>query len=315
MGSFLKQYLWVLDLLTIFLCAFFGAKLTNVYLGQWFGADQEGLKPPAIEETTNLSVVAPPFSDYKIIAERNIFDSTELPPEEPPPDLNATAVPTGEAVKTGLTIKVVGVLVVGAGMDDRSSATIAGGEGGQTDTYAVGSENGFAPSTKLTKVKPDRIEFVHSGRLEYALIEENGVESIFGPPPSLTASSPTVPQASKEPVPAGQGIKKSGENKFVIDHKEVQNALSNMEQLYTDIRAVPNFAGGKVLGMKILSVKQGSIFDKLGLQRGDILERINNQELDVKRGFEIFNQLKDEKRLVLDVVRQGANQTVEYEIR
>ena len=311
MGSFLKQYLWVLDLVTILLCAFFGAKLTNVYLGQLITVE----KPVTPAAETQMAEALPqsqaPASDYKIISERNIFDSTELPPTETPADV-ANAVPTGEAVKTTLPIKVMGVLVVGAGTDERSSATIDGGQNA-VDTYAVGTENGFAPGTKLTKVKPDRIEFAHNGRLEYAPVEAEMGESIFGPPPATLTATPQQPQA---PAPEpGQAVKKTGENKFVIDQKEVQNALTNIDQLYTEIRAVPNFAGGKVSGMKILSVKQGSIFDKLGLQRGDILEKINGMELDVKRGFEIFGQLKDEKHLSLDLVRQGANQSFEYEIR
>ncbi|MBI4126951.1 MAG: hypothetical protein HY465_05605 [Deltaproteobacteria bacterium] len=67
--------------------------------------------------------------------------------------------------------------------------------------------------------------------------------------------------------------------------------------------------------MKILSVKNGSIFAKLGIQRGDILERINGMELDVKQGFAIFSQLKDAKQLAVDLVRQGQPVTMEYEIR
>jgi len=67
--------------------------------------------------------------------------------------------------------------------------------------------------------------------------------------------------------------------------------------------------------MKILSVRSGSLFSKLGLQRGDILQRINGIELDVRKGFEIFNQLKDQKSLTVDLIRQGSNQTFEYEIR
>ncbi|OGQ05191.1 MAG: hypothetical protein A2W61_05890 [Deltaproteobacteria bacterium RIFCSPLOWO2_01_44_7] len=313
MGGLLKQYLWVLDLVTILFCSFFAAKLTSVYLSRLIEVERPLAKLVVAESTTTAARTTPPASDYKIIVERNIFDSTELPPEEPPPDVALTAPITGEALPTTLGIKVMGVLVVGKGVDERSSATIEGGQGGAAvDTYAVGTENGFAPGTKLTKVKPDRIEFIHNGRLEYALVEDEGGESIFGPPPAMTTAATPV---SSAPVEPGQAIKKTGENKFVIDQKEVQNALINVDQLYTEIRAVPNFAGGKVSGMKILSVKQGSIFDKLGLQRGDILEKINGQELDVKRGFEIFGQLKDEKRLTLDLVRQGANQSFEYEIR
>ncbi|MDP2600735.1 MAG: type II secretion system protein GspC [Deltaproteobacteria bacterium] len=312
MSELIKQYLWILDLLAVVLCAFFGAKLVSTYLGEVIEMDGARLQSGAPVVSMAAESGPPPASDYKIIVARNVFDSTELPPEVPPADA-AMAVPTGEAVKTGLSIRVVGVLVVGAGTDERSSATIEGGERGAVDTYSVGTENGFAPNTKLTRVQPDRIVFVNSGRLEYALIEEETGGNIFGPPVETVAAIPeTRPQAPAGPA---QAIKKTGENKFVIDQKEVQNALGNVERLYTEIRAVPNFAGGKVSGMKILSVKQGSLFDKLGLQRGDILEKINGMELDVKRGFEIFNTLKDEKRLTLDLVRQGSNQTFEYEIR
>jgi len=311
MLSLLKQYLWALNLVAILFCSYFSAKLTNLYVESKISVDQVAFKPAAVPKEAAVAKATLPSSTYKVILERNIFDSTELPPDEAPAITETNANPTGEAVKTSLNIKVMGVMVVGEGKDPRSSATIAD-QGGKTDTYAVGDENGFAPNTKLTHVQPNRIEFIHTGRLEFALIEEEGGGSIFGPPLETTLPKPTLPTEGKAP---GDGIKKEGENKFVIDQAEVQNALANMERLYTDIRAVPNFAGGKVLGMKILSVKQGSLFDKLGLQRGDILQRINGLELDVKRGFEIFNQLKNETHLTVDVVREGKNQTFDYEIR
>ncbi len=95
----------------------------------------------------------------------------------------------------------------------------------------------------------------------------------------------------------------------------MNNALSNIDKLYTEIRAVPSFQGGKMSGMKILSVKRGSVFDKLGLRRGDVLQKINGMELDVRKGFQIFNQLKDSKAITLDLIRQGQPRTFEYEIR
>lgn len=316
MLSLLKQYLWILNLITILLCSYFTAKLTNLYIESKISIEELGVKPSATARKEEGARETVPFSDFQVILDRNIFDSTELPPEEPPEiSEEGTQIPAGIAVKTGLSIQVVGVMVVGSGKDPRSSATITGGtgRGASVDTYAVGDENGFAPNTKLIRVQPDRIEFIHKNRLEFALFEEEGVASIFGPPKEgeqVATATPVAP-AGKE----GEGVKKEGEGKFVIDQAEVQNALNNIERLYTEIRAVPNFAGGKVSGMKILSVKQGSLFDKLGLQRGDILQRINGLELDVKRGFEIFNQLKSETHLSVDVVRQGRNQSFEYDIR
>lgn len=308
MVELLKQYLWVLDLFAILLTSFFGAKLTAVYLGQIISAPQKAAKPQVVVSTLAAEPQIAPFEDYKIIMERNIFDSEEST-AAPSEGETAPALPSGEPVKTGLAIKVLGVLMLGKGEDSRSSATVQGSSG--TDTYAVGDENGFAPNTQLIRVQPDRIIFANAGRLEFAPFGEEEELNIFGPPQEIPTptTGPTTASLPREV------IKSEGEGKFVIDKGEVDNALSNLERLYTEIRAVPNFAGGKVSGMKILSVKQGSLFDKLGLQRGDVLEKINGMELDVKKGLEIFNQLKSERSLTVDLIRQGTKKSFEYDIR
>ncbi len=313
----MKQYVWVIDVLAVLFCAFFAAKITSVYIAKSVEISRVlEVSPPPSPAASDQGLEASE-NDYKVVINRNIFDSSEVPAEVTPEQQaqgTEEAAMNGEAVKTSLGIKVFGVLVVGSGTDERSSATVQGTGGNAViDTYAVGTKDGFAPSTKLTRVRPDRIEFVNGNRLEYALLEEEGGGSIFGPPPQTVGGTETVASAPR--AETGPLVKAAGENKFVIDQAEVDNAMKNLDQLYTEVRAVPNFAGGKVSGVKILSVKQGSLFDKLGLRRGDILERINGMELDVKKGFEIFGTLKDEKRLTLDLVRQGQNQTVEYEIR
>lgn len=314
MRSVFKQYSWAFEIAAVIFCSFFLAKIVGVYLGKALEMKRSiaVLKPA---EQAALKIERPSESDYKIILERNVFDSAELPVEEVPEEAGeeGMAIPSGEAVKTSLDIKVIGVLVVGEGRDSRSSATVAG-PGGKSapEVYAVGEEESFAPNTKLTKVAPDRIEFLNGGRLEYAEVGIEFGENIFGLPPK----GPLV--ASKGPakrVPGGPLISTEGAGKYTIDQGEIDNALNNLDRLYTEIRAVPNFVNGKVSGMKILSVKKGSVFAKLGLRRGDILQRINGIELDVRKGFEIFNQLKDQKSLTVDLIRQGSPQTFEYEIR
>ncbi|PIU55657.1 MAG: hypothetical protein COS89_06830 [Deltaproteobacteria bacterium CG07_land_8_20_14_0_80_38_7] len=315
MSSLLKQYSWLFDLIAVLLCSFFLANIVGVYLGDVleFKRSIAVLNKPELETEKKAK---PEFTAYEIIVERNIFDSTATKPDESNQADNIDKEPmitTGEAVKTSLDIKVIGVLVVGDGRDSRSSATIVAGGKGDAQVYAVGAVESFAPNTRLTLVSPSRIEFLNNNRLEYAEVGlEEGV-SIFGPPPV----GEKVAEATK---PSEHGDSKhlinfEGSGKYTIDQAEVANALNNLDKLYTDIRAVPNFANGKVSGMKILSVRSGSLFSKLGLQRGDILQRINGIELDVRKGFEIFNQLKDQKSLTVDLIRQGSNQTFEYEIR
>ncbi len=314
MSSIFKQYSWLVDLIAVLFCSFFLAKITGVYLGKTLEL-KRSIGVLKTVETGPEEVKRPDISEYKVILERNIFDSTEMAAAEAEAagEGQEELSPTGEAVKTSLDLKVIGVLVVGEGRDSRSTSTIVGpgGKGGPA-VFAVGDVESFAPNTKLTRVAPDRIEFLNGGRLEYAEVGGEQGPSIFGPPPIGEAVAAKAAPAEKKEGPL---VKTEGGGKFTIDQKEIENALSNLDKLYTDIRAVPNFEGGKVSGMKILSVKGGSLFSKIGLQRGDILQRINGIELDVRKGFEIFNQLKDQKTLTVDLVRQGSQQTFEYEIR
>lgn len=320
MGGVIRQYSWVADLVGIVFCSLLLAKITGVYLGRALEIKRSVgvLKTP---ETVSAERKQADISEYRVIIERNIFDATirttEGQGQEGRGLVEETEILTGEAVKTSLNLTVLGVLVVGDGRDKRSSTTISGGKdrgagGIIPGVYAVGDENekSFTQNTKLTRVQPDRIEFINSGRLEYAEVASEFGETIFGPPKAETV-------AAKEPEtkPKESLVKKETPGKFTVDQREIDEALQNLDRLYTDIRAVPNFSGGKVSGMKILSIKGDSLFAKLGLRRGDILQRINGVELDVKKGFEIFNQLKEQKNLTLDLIRQGQQTTMEYEIR
>ena len=72
-------------------------------------------------------------------------------------------------------------------------------------------------------------------------------------------------------------IQVTGENEYLIDRSEVDEALENMSQLFTQIRAVPHFEGGQSTGFRLFAIRSGSLFDKIGLKNGDIIQEINGK--------------------------------------
>ena len=310
----LKQYSCIINVVFVLVVAFFAAKIANVYIGRALEIQKSiGIMRRA-EDSARIDLKKD-RNEYEVITDRDIFDSseTQVSEAEGASEEEVDYTPGGEAVRTSLSIKVLAVLVIGEGKDKRSSATIDGGKSGGIDVYGVNDDKSFSPGTRIVQIKPNRIEFVRNGRLEYAeLIDEMG-ESIFGMPKDSTGA--VALKSTSGEKESGDAIEKVGEGQYVIDQREIENAIQNLDKLYTQIRAIPNFQGGRVVGMKVLSVRPDSVFAKLGLRRGDVLQRINGIDLDVRRGFEIFGQLKDQKSLTLDLVRGGSNQTVEYEIR
>ena len=96
---------------------------------------------------------------------------------------------------------------------------------------------------------------------------------------------------------------------------DIESAMENLDQLFTQIRAVPYTKDGKISVLKLLSVKGDSLFAKLGLKRGDVLEKINGKELDVQQGMALFNSLKSENKINLELIRRGKPQTLEYDVQ
>jgi len=57
-------------------------------------------------------------------------------------------------------------------------------------------------------------------------------------------------------------------------------------------------------------------FDKIGLQTNDVLQRINGVELrDPGMLLSLFQQLRNERTIRVDLVRNTQRQTLTYDIR
>jgi general secretion pathway protein C len=118
-------------------------------------------------------------------------------------------------------------------------------------------------------------------------------------------------------APSGDGgIQSRGETEFQIDRAEVDKAMENMNQLFTQIRAVPHFQDGKSAGFRLFAIRRDSIFDKIGLKNGDIISRINGNELsDPARAMSLIQELRNEGRIAVEVTRNREPTTLNYEIR
>lgn len=314
MSFYLKKYMWIISLMAVAICSYFLARMTTNLIAMQFEGEMAPPSYPMHEKEKGAKKFeALELEDFEPILKRNIFDSRDVGLVSKPAEGETTDKPVevgGEAVPTSLKIKLVSTFSVGKGEDKRSTCVVSSGSGkGKEDIYTVNDEKQFAPDTRVVRILYDRVEFVNKNRLEYIELEDFTKGIAMNVPPRREEREDR--RRDKKDV----GVEKQSEGAYVIDRAEVDEAIANLDKLYTQIRAVPHFHEGRPNGLKLLSVRSGSIFSKLGLRRGDILQRINGLELDIKRGLEIFNQLKSETRITIDLERRGGRQTLDYEIR
>ncbi len=125
-----------------------------------------------------------------------------------------------------------------------------------------------------------------------------------------------VPASFKTPSGNGDGIRQVSKDRYVLDRREVNEATENLPKLLTKARIVPNFTDGSPDGFRIFAINKDSLYAKIGLQNGDVVHRVNDIEVKDPQNFlQVFQQLKDESNIRVDLVRNNQKETFSYEIR
>lgn len=164
--------------------------------------------------------------------------------------------------------------------------------------YHIGDQ--VADSGQLIDVQRSGILIRQGEQEEFLpmrLSEGTGSESL----PVASASRPGIPDPKR---------------RIVLDRREVNAAVSNLSKLLSEARATPHFVDGKVAGYQIVPITQDSFFSRIGLLSGDILKRVNGVDVrDPGQVLTLFQQVKDERTVKVDIVRQEQPTTLVYEIR
>jgi general secretion pathway protein C len=163
---------------------------------------------------------------------------------------------------------------------------------------------------RINQKLPDGSAIVQVLRNKVALKRSDGVIV------NLDLEDDTKIVSMKAAGAGNEGVKKLSGGKFMVDQKEVLASTENMNQILTQARAVPYLEQGKTVGFKISEIVPGSIYEKIGLVNGDVIQKVNSQEVDdPAKFFQLYQGLRNERNISIDLIRSGQRQTLNYEIR
>ncbi|MCK8503464.1 type II secretion system protein GspC [Myxococcus fulvus] len=111
-------------------------------------------------------------------------------------------------------------------------------------------------------------------------------------------------------------IRRVGEHAYEVPGRYLELDRWTGGSTLSDARMVPAFKDGKAQGFKVLSIRKGSLYEKLGLQNGDVLQRINGMRLDsLEKAMETYMLLKSQRRLEVELERGGASVRKVYDVQ
>jgi len=203
-----------------------------------------------------------------------------------------TVASSATASTSGLHLK--GVVAPTPGV--AASAIFSTGSGKDIAVF-IGHE--VQPGVKLTEVHPD-----------YAIVSRAGVPERIDLESRKSVASASTP-ASRS-VGFKLNVSRTGTNSFSLSRKELDEALRDPNQLnYLGQIGMP--PGG---GVRMEQAPPGSLAQKLGLQPGDVIKKLNGQLVastgDLARLYTQFNTLSS---IQAEVQRGGSTVQLFYSIQ
>ncbi len=218
------------------------------------------------------------LSDYSSILDRGLFGEGKGP----------SSGPAAETIAYKLIGTIEGEQFAGAVLEDSTGQAF----------YRIDQK--LPDGSAITKVMRDKVSIRRSDGVTVNLevVDETKIISI------------------QKPGAAGPGVRKLSDSRFMVDQKEVLASTENMNQILTQARALPYQEQGKTVGFRISEIVPGSIYEKIGLQNGDVIQRVNSQDVDdPAKFFQLYQGLRNERSISIDLLRSGQRQTLNYEIR
>lgn len=306
-ASYIDKYIWVLNVILLVFLAWAAAKTTSTAVRAHHSQPDKvrAWIPPRPEETSGDEGFP---TSVELIEERNIFNAKV---EE------ESAGEKGEAQQTvrqgPLNLELLGV-AIGPGW---AFATINDKKTREKYVVSIGEE--VEPEVRVASIEPDRVVFERAdGALEEIFL-------VFSQKRTVTRSTQR-PQQKRYldgfPTDEGGGdygkmVKAVSDTEYVIDREGFQAAMSNINEIVTQARMVPNFTPDRqVNGFRIFRVKPRSVFRELGLRNGDVIQEVNGIKLDdPTKGLELFQTLRDQSNFTINLKRGNQKMTFTYTVK
>jgi len=292
-----KRYLWIKNIIFLIASSYLMANIVQTIILSRL--PKSNLLEINQAKASSPDLAAKSLNTYSLISRKNIFNSQSS---------GDTASGQGKGQKsneplkkTELNIKLVGTVV---GSHDSSFAIIEDNSTQKQELYQI--DDMLQDQARIVNIERCRLIVVREGQQEVLECLEQEEK---GKPVSKTV-------AYAAPSSNYSGVKKLSESDYLVDEKEVENALTNINQLMTQIRIVPNFQDGKTNGFKVFAIKPDSVFATIGLKNGDIIQKVNERDLTTPdKAFQSFQELRNERNLSLEITRSGERKTLNYQIR
>lgn len=218
----------------------------------------------------------------------------------PGPVAETLSQPSDDPAPTrcGLAVKLIGTLSgvarrwVVASLDVR----------GKAHSYGIGDE---IEGASIIDIERDRVIVWNQSRQEF--IDR-------GAPTEAIRSEATPGTPARQGI--GASIRTLSPTEYEVPRAELDSILGDIDTIATQARSVPVIKDGRMQGLRLFGIRPESVYQRLGIGNGDVITRINGEQLDsMSKGLQLFARLRDTRRIDIEFERSGTPTRKTYYVR
>ncbi|HEU4385882.1 MAG TPA: type II secretion system protein GspC [Anaeromyxobacteraceae bacterium] len=320
---YLRKYGWTAKLALLFAAAWLAAKIVNTAVGAV-------IRPTPRLDLAGLPASAPRAQMWSQLDVNRLYPLIGQKPPPPPSEEPGSAAPPppprtcGDRMAPPTKSGLRALLVAGVVAEDPrwSIASITDLTSRDTRIYGIGDPVLGAPLLSVERIRDER-DGTGRGFKVVAIVCNDGQKEFldFEPEggPVLAASGPNLGVYPTVPAPPPgapmEGVKPLGDNRYEVKHSVIEGTLSNMNAIATQARIVPSFKNGIANGFKLFSIQPGSLYAAIGVENGDVVQKINGYEINSPdKALEIYQKLRESRHITLEIERNGQAIRKEYNV-
>ncbi len=232
-----------------------------------------------------------PFNDYRPILTRDLFETTKTPL----PAAAKTEVNLDDMEQTKLNLKLWGTVT---GSEEQAYAVIEDTQKRQQNLYRVGDS---IQNAIVKMIRRAKVVLQVDGRDEILSMEE------------IKQGSGRRSYRSERREPSQRSTRTQ---RVSMKRSMINNAINDVSKLMTQVKIQPHMEEGQPDGLAISNIKPNSIFRRMGLRNGDILKKVEGQDIrTVDDALRLYDSMKSADRVSVVIERRGSLRTIDYSIR
>lgn len=290
-----ERHITALNFLLVAALAYFAALSVNDIVARSLAP-----VPAALRGERALAHEGPavhPRAYYEAIVKRDIFNLVPQPEAAAP------------VVNIDLHLKLLGT----SELTLKKPFAVLEDQSGIQSLYRLGDD--VPGAGKLVAVEKNRVVIDHGGRRVAIEIPQ---EPMLGVEPSqVPVAGPSGEDNDEAAAQVEIDVEETGPNRYAINRKQLQDALRNPAQLFTQVRAMPISVGpGRQAGFNLSEIEPGSVFDDMGLQDGDLVTAVNGQPIiSPAQAITMLGGLQTMPSVDLNIIRDSRPVRLHYDIR